>query len=835
MMRTIQLFVALAIFWAATPGRSDDKKVILAAEGEALLPIQIPGNASQELSIQAATLADYLERMSGADFQITMGKEERAIQLIVEDGTPSATERENYSIRSNADGLTLSGTTELALQHAVWDLLFRLGYRQYFPGENWEIIPKLDTIEIAINATESPDYNSRRIWYGFGFWDHNKSAWEDWVRKNRMEGGFELNTGHAYSRLIRSQQEAFDAHPEYYALVDNQRKIQGHAKLCISNPGVLDAAVAYAFDFFEENPDADSVSVDPSDGGNWCECQDCATLGPPNDRALILANAVAKAVTDKLGPDRFVGMYAYGYHSLPPSIQVHPNVIISAATGFIKGGLKIEDVVAGWSGKGATIGIREYYSVHTWDRDLPGASRGSNLEYLSETIPRFHQMGARFLSAESSDNWGCNGLGYFFASRALWDLNEVDRRDAIVADFLENCFGPASEPMGKFFSLIEGSNKSARFVFDDVLARMFRHLSEARKLAGSDESIQRRINDLILYARYAEMFDHYRNGKGEERQAAYEALIRHAYRMRDSFMIHTYALWRDLANRDKTVSYPENAHWKIPETKNPWKSSELFNRGEIDQMLDDGIANHELVELDFEPREFSDENLVPAKSIFDLPDVPAVNAERGRGLRSWFTVVDEAPAEIELIITGGLIEHYRDRGNVKVELWKLGGASQTGERETLMDENSSAPPDGMPHTIRLMAKESGTYRIDLNDGNDLTAVSWPAGQLMSWKMSLDDHPQAMTGRWHLYFYVPKGTERIGIYSAAGGGTLVDPNGKQALDLKTDGGEFLSVVVPENMDASLWKFHHVGGKVCLLNVPPFLARSADELVLPKDLD
>ena len=104
---------------------------------------------------------------------------------------------------------------------------------------------------------------------------------------------------------------------------------------------------------------------------------------------------------------------------------------------------------------------------------------------------------------------------------------------------------------------------------------------------------------------------------------------------------------------------------------------------------------------------------------------------------------------------------------------------------------------------------------------------------MSWKMSLDDHPRSMSGRWNLHFYVPKGTERIGLYSAAGGGTLVQPDGETALELKTDGGGFLSAEVPEGMDGTLWKFHHVAGKVCLMNVPPFLARSAEELVIPAE--
>ena len=102
-----------------------------------------------------------------------------------------------------------------------------------------------------------------------------------------------MNTGHAYGRLISSQQAIFDQHPEYYALIDGKRHIVPHAKLCISNPGVREAAIAYALEHFEKNPEADSVSMDPSDGGNWCECEACATLAPPNDLALLLANTVA--------------------------------------------------------------------------------------------------------------------------------------------------------------------------------------------------------------------------------------------------------------------------------------------------------------------------------------------------------------------------------------------------------------------------------------------------------------------------------------------------------------------------------------------------------------
>ena len=833
----LRLTVIATLFALLSP-LSRAENITLASEGTARLTIWIPADASENHQASAAALSKMLGEMSGASFKIvTSNPPTRAIRLFVGSAQepPGALGREQYTIKSDGSlGLTLIGATDLALQHAVWDLLHRLGYRQFFPGKAWEVIPKLDTVSIDIDATESPDYASRRIWYGYGFWDHNRPAWEDWVAKNRMEGGFTLNTGHAYGRLIASQQATFDAHPEYYALVNGERHIVPQAKLCISHPGVREAAIGYALEFFAQNPNADSVSIDPSDGGNWCECEACARIGPPNDRATLLANTVAEAVTQKLGPNHFVGMYAYNYHSEPPSIEVHSNVIISVATAFIKGGLKIDDLISGWSEKGATLGIREYYSVNTWDRDLPGAARGSDLDYLADTIPKFHAQGARFLSAESSDNWGCNGLGYYFASRVMWDVEAAKHRDALVEDFLEKAFGPAKEPMREYYQLTDGTNRKKQLVYDDLLARMFRHLKAARDLAVNATAERERIDQLILYTRHAELFDRYRNARGAERQTAYEAMIRHAYRVRDTFMIHSYALWRDVPNRDKAIQHPENAGWKIPESENPWKQNEPITADEIESILGSGVANHQPVELGFEPVEFDDQSLVSAASLHQLPkDLPELVAANARGARAWYTVIDQTPTSLQLQITGGLIEHYRDRGNIKIGLWKIGGPSETGEDRTLVAEDASVPPDGEEHVVSFTIKEPGIYRIDLNDGSDLTRVTWPSGQRMSWKMSLDDYPHMMSGRWSLYAWVPQGTKKIGLFSAAGGGELRRPDGEKALDLATPGGAFLSVDVPEGMDGQLWKFHSVAGRVSLLTIPPYLARSPDELVLPAE--
>ena len=470
-----QRFAWLVIAWAfPLLARAQNVPVRISAEGKAVLPIVVADTATDRVTQAAKTLAEYLGRISGGEFRVEKGNGQTGIALGVAGSFPKLslppigkgndpTTNEDYLLRSHAKGMYLIGATEQAVEHAVWDLLYRLGHRQFFPGDTWEVIPKNPTLSIAVDRLEHPSYYSRRIWYGYGAWDYNARPYAEWCARNRATGGIVLHTGHAYDGIVARNKQAFAAHPEYKGLVAGERKSH---QFCISNPGLRKLVVEDALRQIASKADSQSISLEPADGGGWCECDKCRAMGRVSDRALTLANDVAEALTKKYG-DKFVGMYAYNEHSPPPTIQAHPRVIISVATAFVRGGFTVDQLLAGWSKQGATLGIREYYSVNTWDRDLPGAARGSNLSYLKTTIPHFHALGARFLSAESSDNWGCNGPGYHLAARMMWDVKEAKRTDDLVADFLEKCFGQAKEPMAAFYRLIDGSKKP--LLSDDLI------------------------------------------------------------------------------------------------------------------------------------------------------------------------------------------------------------------------------------------------------------------------------------------------------------------------------------------------------------------------------
>jgi hypothetical protein len=814
-------------------------RVELARASKAPVPIVLAKDATVRVRDASADLATYLTAITGAEFATRAGDGTKGIAVGLPDDFPSLNlakvleikniaDREAYILRSHKDGLYVIGATELAVEHAVWDLLHRLGYRQYFPGQTWEIIPRKQTIEIAINVTERPDYLNRRIWYGFGTWDYNARPYAKWCQRNRTASGFTLNISHAYESIIRRNKASFDKNPQFLGLLDGKRK---SSKLCIGNSDLRKLVADHAIKYFENGPDRDSISMDPSDGGNWCQCDKCAALGSISDRALTLANQVAREIGSKF-ENKYVGMYAYNYHSPPPSIRVQPNVIISIATAFIKGGYTLDELIAGWSKQGATIGMREYYAVFPWDHDLPGQARGSDLDYLQRTIPEFHAKGARFLSAESSDNWGANGLGYYVASRILWDLDEAENVDRIVADFLTTAFGPAKKPMTRFYNLINGANKP--LLSDDLIGRMYRQLQKARYLDDAPQ-VRERINHLILYTRYVELYHkysastgRYSASTGRDRQAAFENLIRHGYRMRKTMMVHTKALYRDLVTRDRNVNIPKDAVFSVPEDKNPWKSSAPFTEVELTDYLRRGIVGHNL--RDFESVNFS-KDLVPADRL-NLPKVASdSNSITGRGIQTFYTWIEQAPATIELKITGGLIVHYRNRGNVKVDLWKIHKDPDASQNKVSLSHGESAP-DGIQRLIKLHTKHTGLHKITLSDGDDMTKVAWKPGTPMTIISSLFE-PAPLSGSWNLYFYVPKKTKIVGLF-ADGSGKLLDPSDNVAHVFSAKKPGYYGIKVPEGRDGKLWKFHQSTGTKRLMTVPPCLASNARELLLPPEV-
>lgn len=566
--------------------------------------------------------------------------------------------------------------------------------------------------------------------------------------------------------------------------------------------------------------------MEPSDGGGWCECDACATLGSVSDRVIMLANQVAKVVWAEF-PGTYVGLLAYNEHSPPPTIKVDPHVIVKIQTSFIRGGLSVTELMEGWKARGARIGVGEYYSVFLWDHSRPASAKGSDLAYLQKAIPRFYRQGARFTMCESSDLWGAIGLGHYLAERMMWDIDEAENMEALIQDFLTRAFGPASEPMEAFFRRIYRFTEADQrpLIRTDMVARLYRDLAAARQLAANEPDVLARIDDLLLYTRYEDLYQRYDAASGAERQTAIERLLRHTWRMRKTMMVHAKPVTMHLASRDRSVVQP---------AKETFEDETPFSEEEKQAILADGIASYEPVEVGFTPVQFSDD-LVPATPL-KLPHVPTgnYNATAPMGKQVFYTWRNESdPAYFDLLVSGGHIAHYRNIASpVQVRLFAY--ANPILDEEIAYDDH--VKPDGIEETVRLPTTFPGLHRIEVTPPSNRAMVKVADnGPPLTLPASLD-HYNSLVAIWSLYFYVPKGTTVVGGYSSGGSRGLVrDSAGAIRCDFsKLPKQTYFAIDVPAGQDGTLWKFEGCNGRGTLLNVPPWMATNAENLLLPREV-
>ncbi len=861
----LALFTIFGISIAcAAVGAKDVPKTLIAAEGEPRMPVVVGRKADAGVRAAADTLASYLERITGAAFAVSEDDGSKGIVFGTCDDFDALPlddvafgdgpfERDHYVIRSTGDGLYLLGATPLAARFAMWDFLHRLGHRQFFPTETWEIVPEKERLEIAVDVREQADYITRDAPRGaprMNVRTWAQEAWREWQIRNRTVSGFNLRTGHSYKTIIRRNRGTFEENPEYLALVDGKR--QGN-KFCISNEGLRNLVVEDAIQRLRANPELDSISMDPSDGGGWCECRQCAEMGSVSGRVVILANEVAEAINELGLGDKYVGMYAYNHHSPPPEIDVHPNVIVSLATSFTRGGYTFGEIFEGWSDRANMLGLREYYGLTVWHYSLPAKSNASDLARLRDTIPRWHSKGARFMNAESDDTWGANGLGYYLAARMLWDTGEAERMDALVEDFLEKSFGPAKQPMGRFYQLIDRGAESPwvpgkrRPLNDDRVGRMYRLLDQAWTRAEDRAGARARIRDLILYTRYVDLYRRYKSAPGPKRQEAFDAMMRFAWRIRERMMAESVWLARKIrrvAERDEHVELGESFGANRPADRHRRNADKPFETDKIESILSDGVARHEIIDLDVSVLNFEEAALEPAG--FES------EAERGQPLQMHFKSGGRGGLTVylgtrdrklpSLYLSAGNI--YRYRGPVRWELTDVENGENVSAGEVppgpaTRESREAWRNDPATRKLDLQVPEAGLYRLEItNTGQGFFWDYEPRdGTFLSVRA---DARKSLSRNWldRHYFYVPEGTERIVIDGAL--------RQKHAEGWRPAEGEripwkairreqnFSIIPVPEGRDGKVWAFEtrHDRSSLRFINVPGLLAYHPQELLVPE---
>ncbi|MDQ3621698.1 MAG: DUF4838 domain-containing protein [Verrucomicrobiota bacterium] len=802
----------------------------LADQGRALAPIVVSANASDATKAVAAELADYLGRMSGAQFEVQTGDGSRGIVLGTLAEFPNASlkaalamrgeydGKEAFAIRTGTERVLLLGASEPGVSHAAFTLLGHLGCRWFFPAKEWEVVPKQPAISVSLDISDRPRVLARRIWYGYGaFADkghpHGGSTQKDydgWARHNRMASSFRVYAGHAWQSIIHANKKSFEEHPEYLALVKGQR---GGEQLCVSNPEVRRLAAEWALAFFKKKPDREMVSMECSDGEGHCECDECAKLGSISDRVFALANDVARVVAKQI-PGKLVGCLAYAQHSEPPSFELEPNLYVQLTAGFIRGRYTHDQLLELWPKKCRNLGFYEYFSVWLWDFDrLPGGN-GANLTRTKTMLDRYLEAGATSFDAESGNNWGVHGRGYYIANQLLW--NPGADMNALLADFYEKAFGPGAAAMKRYYERVapDGGPLLSR----GLVGEAFRDVEEAARLAQDRPDVQARLDQLKHYLRYVHLrwqLDHDKD-KARQKELSVAALTL-VYRTRYEYMNH-WAAMRSTWASQLAKEFNEPAWLLTDKSPKPWLVEAPVTKEETEQWFREGLEYFQptpVTELKFSnelaPVAFTGNKPVTSLQSYQRPVTYALHSRAGESLEAEFTT--------------RVIAHYHDRADAR---WWL-----RDDAGNVIGEGA-LPQDGQPHKLTMKVPRAGTYFFEGDDsgaGWKLKVEPGRAATLLNQRGRRFIHLGQMQ---EMFFYIPKGTRALQYFWDGGPHKLLGPDKKPIAEVKVDD-EVVTVPVPEGKDGHVWSLSpRAHAQLWFFNAPNVIAASPEALMLPREL-
>jgi hypothetical protein len=424
---------------------------VLSAADAHLCQIVIPVDATAADQRGAAVLRDYLARMVGAEirvvdddqpqtpYEVLLGRTGRLYELGIEVDF-GALKTDGFRLMTTGTRLVIAGGSERGVEYGVYTLLEDyLGCRKYTPEV--EYVPQLEQLELPeIDVTQIPVIEFREDFYLLA----QDPAYQAWHKLDRHVEDWGLWV-HTFAPLLPPD-EYFEAHPEYYSLIDGRRV--PHGQLCLTNPEVLRLLIQNLRQEMASKPDALYWSVSQNDTFSNCQCDACQAVddaaGSPSGSMLQFVNQIAAQF-----PDKIISTLAYQYtRAAPRNLRPADNVNIVLCSIECNRSRPIStDPASASFRRDVEAWAQICDNIVVWDYVIQFANLVSpfpNLRVLQPNIRYFVENNCVAMFQQGNREYGGEmaELRAYLIAKLLW--NPAADVDALIDDFLQGYYGAAA-------------------------------------------------------------------------------------------------------------------------------------------------------------------------------------------------------------------------------------------------------------------------------------------------------------------------------------------------------------------------------------------------------
>ncbi|MCX3265574.1 DUF4838 domain-containing protein [Pedobacter agri] len=414
----------------------------------------------------ADVLKSYIDKISKADLPIVQDHlKAKEFEIVIgntnRNHSDEQFDNDGFLIKTAANKIFIYGQNEQATLYGVYHFLDHyLGCKMYTADH--EFIPQQTNIKLsAINDLQQPQFKFRQVYYP----DQYNEEYRNWHKLQLLEDEWGL-WGHTFDKLVPAKLYFHD-HPEYYALVNGDRKT---SQLCLSNPDVYRITVENLKKEITAHPEKKYWSVSQNDGFGFCTCDACSAtdqkFGGPQGSLISFVNKVAKNF-----PDQTISTLAYLYSKRPPEgIKPLKNVSIMLSTIDLDRSKPVENNtkangfkndLKGWSAVCDNVMIWDYVVQFT-----NYVSPFPNLNTLQENMKFFatnHVKGV-FIQGSEASTGEFTALKSYLLAKLSW--NPILDIEAEKKNFMASYYGKAAPNILTYAAALEKNLISSNRILD---------------------------------------------------------------------------------------------------------------------------------------------------------------------------------------------------------------------------------------------------------------------------------------------------------------------------------------------------------------------------------
>ena len=275
------------------------------------------------------------------------------------------------------------------------------------------------------------------------------------------------------------------SNPEYFAMLkgirlDPNQGYKARNNLCYSNPQVIPILQEETVKFLRNHPWIKVLLIWPNEA-SWCDCPPCRAMesNPDQSRSAtyyMMIKAVSTAVSRQLPGRKIMFAHLYNFTHLPVNrkgevlTDLLPPTDATIAqidlTGqcirhpFNDPDCRRHNMIKGTMDEWKSYGYETICYTYYWQGSYMKGMPIGIAHKISQDVNYVKSLGMNGMSPgvgayNGQDDWNFNVLNFYVYAKAMWNP-DIDV-DATIKDFCRYYYGPAAEPMDKFWKLIEQS------------------------------------------------------------------------------------------------------------------------------------------------------------------------------------------------------------------------------------------------------------------------------------------------------------------------------------------------------------------------------------------